>query len=434
MPNFNNQFLLLGLASAIFTLPTPAADWPNWRGPARDGHTKESSGWTSGAWPVKDPIWTAQAGEGCTAPVVVKDRAYVVGWQDRKDHVVCLDTANGKVLWKQSYNCPRYGRHHLGDEDAYSGPTATPEFDTKTNLLYTLSADGDLNCWDTGAEGKRVWGVNLYDTYQVPRRPEVGKVGTRRDYGYITAPLVHGDWLIVSVGSKDGHLIAFDKKDGKQRWTSECKEPAGHCGGLAPIEIEGVPCLASFTLRKLAVIRLDTGKEGKTVAEYDWITDFGNNVASPAVYKNSVLITSAYNRKAICRVDVSLNGVKKVWEAPYASKACTPVIHDGHVYWAWEKMYCLDFATGKLKWEGGTFGQPGSCIATADGKLIAWGERGKLALVEPADKSPDKYTELARNVRLSAAFSWPHVVLANEKLYCKDRDGKLLCYSLKPAP
>lgn len=413
---------------------TPAADWPSWRGPTRDGHTKESSGWASRCWPLGDPSWTAQVGEGSTSPVVAKGRLYTLGWANNKDHVVCLDAATGKVLWKQSYACPRYGRHHVGDEDAYSGPTATPELDPATGLLYTLSTDGDLACWDTAAEGRRLWAVNLYATYAVARRPQVGTAArSLRDYGYITAPLVHGDWLIVAVGARDGHLMAFGKKDGKRHWASACTEPAGHCGGLAPIEVEGVPCLASLTLRKLVVIRIDAGKEGQTIAEYDWATDYANNVASPAVYQNFVLITSAYNHGKMCKLEVSLRGVKKVWEAPHASGACTPVIHDGHVYWAWERMHCLDFATGKLKWEGGSFGSPGSCLVTADGKLLVWGGRGRLALVEPADKSPDRYKELSRSVRLSQAYCWPHVVLAGEKLYCKDRDGNLKCYTLKPA-
>jgi outer membrane protein assembly factor BamB len=99
------------------------------------------------------------------------------------------------------------------------------------------------------------------------------------------------------------------------------------------------------------------------------------------------------------------------------------------VYWTSEKMYCLEFNTGKLKWEGGSFGSPGSCIVAADGKLIAWGERGKLVFVEPADR----YKELTRRVRLSQALSWPHVVLADGRVFCKDRDGVLTCFLLKPS-
>ena len=428
--------LLLQLGVVLALIPSLASDsafaddWPSWRGPTRDGRTKESSGWTTRAWPIDQPTWEANVGEGCSSPVVANGRLYTLGWKNNQDTVVCLDAATGKTRWKQSYNSPRYGRHHKGDEDAYSGPTATPEIDTTTGLLYTLSADGGLACWDTASEGRRVWGVNLYDAYRVPRRPEVGMNGSLRDYGYITAPLVHGDWLIVAVGAKEGHLMAFDKKNGKRRWVSECTEPAGHCGGLAPIEVEGVPCLSSLTLRKLVIVRLDQGREGRTVAEYDWVTDFGNNVASPAVHKNFVLITSSYNRRAMCKLELSLSGAKKVWESPHPSGACTPVILDDHVYWAWERFHCLDFATGKLKWAGGSYGSPGSCIATADGKLITWGGRGTLALIEPANK----YKELSRRVRVFQALCWPHVVFADQSLFCKDREGNLKCFRLKPMP
>jgi outer membrane protein assembly factor BamB len=422
--------LLMLLAALSASGPALAADWPCWRGPMRDGHTLESSGWTSGKWSIGEPAWSTNVGEGCTSPVVAKGRLYTLGWENDRDHVVCLDATTGKVLWKQSYPCPRYSRQKIGDEEFYAGPIATPEFDPATGLLYTLSLDGDLVSWDTTADGRRAWGINLYEAYKVPQRPEMAKAGSRRDYGYITSPIVHRNWLIVSVGAKDGHLMSFDKKNGKRVWVSECCDPAGHCGGLTPIEVEGVPCVASFTLRKLVVIRLDAGKEGKTAAQYDWETDFGNNIASPVVYKNTVLITSAYNHSAMCKLEITLSGAKKLWEAPYPSGACTPVIHDGLVYWVWQKMYCLNFATGKLKWDGGSFGSPGSCIVTSDGKLIAWGGTGKLALIEPADK----YKELSRKVRVFQANCWPHVVLADERLYCKDRDGNLKCFCVKPKP
>ena len=433
------SFFVVGSALLIeFTsCRASGGDWPGWRGPTRDGHSEESSGWISGSWPLEEPAWAAEVGEGCTSPVIVNGRLYTLGWKNDQDTVVCLHADTGAVIWKQSYNGPRYGRYHHGDEVAYSGPTGTPEFDSSTGFLYTLSADGDLHCWDTSLDGQRVWGMNLYAVYDVPQRPDVspqlaeGVVSGVRDYGYVTAPLVYKDWLIVAVGAKEGHLMAFDKRDGRRVWVSDSTEPAGHCAGLAPIDVEGVPCVASFTLRKLLVIRLDDGKQGTTVAEYDWLTNYANNVASPTVHKNSVLLTSGYNREAICKVEIGLNGAKKLWESPYASGACTPVVLNNEVFWVWDrKMFCLDFNTGKKKWDGGNFGSPGSCIATADGKLIVWSDRGKLMLVEPGEK----YNELSRSVRIFQAYCWPHVALANGRIYCKDRDGNIKCFTLKPIP
>jgi outer membrane protein assembly factor BamB len=223
--------------------------------------------------------------------------------------------------------------------------------------------------------------------------------------------------------------MAFAKATGKRKWVSECKDPAGHTGGLAPIVVEGVPCVAMLTLKNLVVVRLDPGKEGRTVATHPWTTDFGNNIATPAVHENSVLITSEYNHKAICRLKITLQGASVVWEKPYSSKACSPIIHKGHVYVAWQKLRCLDFATGEQRWEGGNFGDPGSLIVTGDGKLIAWGGAGRLSLVET---SPDAYKELAATARIFSAQVWPHVVLSAGRVYCKDRDGNLKCFAVRP--
>jgi outer membrane protein assembly factor BamB len=410
---------------------TAEDDWPHWRGPDRNGIVSETSGWSSPDWLPKEPLWTKAVGQGGTSPLVIGGRVYTMGWIGDQDRVACLDVATGQELWNSSYPSPAYGRHHIGDEKVYSGPTATPEYDPATGFLYTLGADGDLNCWDTRKDGRRVWGRNLYATYGAERRPHVG--AEQRDYGYITSPFVHGDGVLVQVGAREGSVMAFAKSTGERKWVSECRDPAGHAGGMAPLLVEGVPCLAVMTLRNLLVLRLDPANEGRTAALYPWTTDFGNNIATPAVHGSDVLITSEYNHRAICRVHVTLGGATKVWEKPFASKVCSPVIHKGCVYWVWQKVRCLDFATGEQKWEGGDFGDAGSCIVTADGKLIVWGGMGRLSLVQTAEFSADAYTELARTVRVLSTTVWPHVVLSDGKLYCKDRSGNLKCFQVRPA-
>jgi outer membrane protein assembly factor BamB len=141
-----------------------------------------------------------------------------------------------------------------------------------------------------------------------------------------------------------------------------------------------------------------------------------------------VLVTSEYNHKSICRLKITLKGAEKVWERPFSSKACSPVIHGGRVYFAWQKVRCLDFATGEQKWEGGSVGDPGSCIVTGDGKLIVWGGPARLALLDPA---ADAYKELAATARLFTAPVWPHVVLSGGRLIVKDRDGNLKCFRVQ---
>ncbi|HJZ91571.1 MAG TPA: PQQ-binding-like beta-propeller repeat protein [Gemmataceae bacterium] len=415
------------LVALLFTAGALAADWPHWRGPTRDGVTDEPSGWADGHWLPDQPSWTTKVGSGASSPLVVGDHVFTLGRIDGHDVVRCLGVHDGKEVWAARYRGPEYGRFHAGDEGLYSGPSSTPEYDPETKLLYTLGPDGDLRSWDTAAAGREVWSVNLYDVYRVKQRPRLTRA-PQRDYGYTSSPLVHGKWLVVEVGSPRGTLVALDKKSGKELWVSELADEAGHTAGPVPMTVEGVPCVAILTLRHLAVIRLDAGKEGKTVAAYPWVTDFANNIASPAVRDNCVLVTSAYNQDAMCKLKVTLAGAEKVWQQKYPSKVCTPVIHGGHVYVAWQKVRCLDWETGELKWEGGSFGDPGSCVVTSDNRLVVYGQNGKLALVETAERSPKKYTELAVRDRIFAASAWPHVAVAGGRAFCRDRDGNLACF------
>ena len=424
------KWILLFLAGTLIVASNGSADdWTHWRGPNRNDIVGETSGFRDGQWLADEPVWSANVGEGASSPLVVNDEVFVLGWQRGQDVLSCLDTTTGKVRWSKSYQCPRFGRLATGDQGLYSGPTSTPEYDPGTGFLYTLSCDGDLICWDTKNQGQNVWRLNLYERYKIGRRPRIGRSGLR-DYGYTTAPLVHGNWVLVEVGATDGLVMAFHKATGERVWTSEANGPAGHTGGLVPITVENIPCIAVLSCYHFYVIRIDEKSPGETVAQYEWTTSFINNIATPAVHKNFVLITSAYNHEAICKLEITLAGANKVWEAPFSSKVCSPIIHDGHVYWAWRELHCLDFETGKSQWSGGRFGDAGSCILTSDDRLIVWGGRGELLLVETA-KRADSYKELARRERLGSGDVWPHVVLANQRIYTKDRKGTLTCLAIR---
>jgi len=423
--------LIVALVLAT-ALACPADDWPHFRGPARDGVSAESSRHDEGAWPPGDPAWTAQVGEGGSSPIVAGGRVYTLGWLEGSDLVQCRDLATGQLRWTRSYEAPCYGRHHAGDEGQYSGPSATPEFDPATGLLYTLSIDGDLHCWDTTRDGKSVWALNIYDSFGVDKRPSVG--GGQRDYGYTCAPMVVDDALLVEVGSPQGTLIAFEARTGERLWASECTDEAGHTGGMARLDVEGIPCVASVTLRGLLVARIDAGHEGETLARFPWETHYANSIAAPAASDDSVLLTSGYSQSRTARVRVTTEGAELVWETPNVfSKVCTPVIHGGHVYFAWHKLRCLDWESGKVVWEGGRFGDDASLILNADERLIVFGGR-TLALCETAARSPEAYTQLAVQDGVGSAHCWPHVAFSEGQVLCRDRDGLLLCYALDDYP
>ena len=407
-----------------------ADDWLHWRGSNRNDVISEQSGWRNGKWNIGNILWSKNVGKGSTSPLVIGNRLYTIGWNSGKDSVFCLDAKTGRELWKQSYACPQYGRKSLGDKGIYAGCTSTPEYDSRTGYLYTLSVDGDLHCWNTRKRGLKVWGINLYDKYDTLQRPRVGRSG-HRDYGYTSSPLVYNDWLLVEVGSAEGTVMAFDKKTGSRVWASEYNRPAGHTGGMSPITVQGVPCVVLLTHFDLLVVRLDGNNIGKTVARFPWTTTFSNNIASPTVFEDSVVLTSAYNQYAVCRLKITLDGAKPVWKQEFTSKVCSPLVHKGHVYWVWRNLYCLDFESGKLKWKGqGGHDDAGSCIVTADDRLILWTNRGRLLLVELALQSPEKETVLAEKKMGFRTDVWPHIVLSGSRFYCKDRSGNLKCLPL----
>jgi outer membrane protein assembly factor BamB len=294
-----------------------------------------------------------------------------------------------------------------------------------------MSTDGALNCWNTRSGGARVWGVNLYEKYNVPRRPQATRrPGTQRDYGMTASPMVYGDWIIAEIGSEQGSLVALSRKTGEQAWLSEAKGAAGHSGGVVPMTVEGVPCAVALTMKGLEVVRLDGANAGKTAAEYPWVTDFDTNIATPVVSGDSVVITSSYNHQAITRVKVTLSGATKVWEQRRFGLVCSPVIHKGCVYVATHGLICLDWNTGDIKWEGGRYGDAASVLATGDDRLIVWANDGDVGLAESAVRSPTDYKELAFKNGIGKAEAWPHVVLAGGRLYCKDRAGNLTCFKL----
>ena len=420
------------LLFAILATPVWAQDWPRWKGPHYNGTSPERLAPHGGKIALPDPAWRQNVGEGCGSVVVSERAAYATGWRDGEETVWSLDADDGTTEWSRSYRCQRYGRHAVGDKGSYSGPTATPTLDLDSKLLFTLGCDGDLRCWDAVKQGAPVWSLNLYDRYKMGRRPNVG--GGQRDYGYTTAPLVQKNDLLVAVGGKVGLIVAFDKRTGKQRWVSAQKGFVSNCGGISPIRVKDIPCIAVLSLERLVVIRIDRGHEGQTLAEYPWKTYYANNLVTPTVVGDRILLSSSYNLKKTVLLEIQKNRIIVRWESKHHSGVCSPVVHSGKIYLAYQELRCLDLADGSLVWKGGRFGSDGSCLVTADDYLIAFGNR-KLAVIDSAVRSPDDYRELTRRNDICAKNSaWPHVIFAGSRIYCKDRQGNITCVNMKVDP
>ncbi len=416
----------LGAAGLCLVLAATATgeDWPQWRGPQRSGVTTEHSGWPKG-WPPKK-LWSASVGPGASSPVIGDGKVFAMGWQGHgrgqgDDAVVCLDAASGKVLWKQTYRSRYQGRHATGDQGRYGGPNSTPAYDAGTGYLFTLGIDGDFRCWDAARGGKLVWAKNLYDEYRVPQRPNAG--GGKRDFGFCSAPLPHGEVVILDVGGPAGLVMGFEKTTGKQRWRSQSAELAGSNSGPALITVGGAECVASLGLRALVITRIDPGGAGRTVGQTRWQTEFACNIATPGVLGNKVVLTSAYNMSRTTMFEVAAGGgLAPRWNAREHALVSSPVVHGEEVFLPEGALHCLDLASGKRKWSTGRLGN-GSCLVTGDGKVIAQG-RGVLWLVDPADKG--KELSSVKGV----PSGWPSVALGGGLIVCKDNGGRVAALSV----
>lgn len=377
---------------------TRAEDWPQWRGPSRDGISVET-GW-SARWPAGGPkeIWRKNVGISCSSVAVVKDRLFTMGNQSDQDIVWCLDVNSGAPVWKHSFANP------LDPHQFEGGPATTPTIDG--DRVFTLSRAGHVLCLQAG-DGKPVWSKHLVKDLG-------GKVPT---WGYSGSPLVIGDLLFVDVGAGDGTTMALDKRTGRVAWKSGRGDAS--YGTIAPFRHGGTECLASFTAFGLVVREMRSGKE---LAGFPWKTSYDVNATTPVVSGDKIFISSGYN-KGCALVKFDGRSLQAVWESrKLRNHFNSSVLWKDHLYGFDEsKLACLDFATGEVKWTQDGLGK--GSLMLADGKLIIQGERGDLVI---AEASPASFKELAR-AKVLKDRCWVVPVLANGRIYCKNNTGDLVC-------
>lgn len=385
---------LLALASLAL-----ADDWPQFRGPARNGISAEK-GWKSEWSGDVATAWKAEVGLGMSSIVVAKGRAATAGHADGKDTVFCFDATTGKELWKHSYPA------ELGDKFYEGGTTGTPTFDG--DRLYWLSRWGDLKALDASS-GTVVWEKNIAKETAAP-------VPT---WGYTGAVLVHGDLLVLNIGEAGA---AVEEATGKLIWKSGAKD----AGYSTPLPFGDLVLLAN-TENYLAV----NAKTGTEAWRFRWLTQYGVNAADPIVSGDRVFISSGYGKGGAL---LKLGGTapEQVWKTKkLRTQLNAAVLYDGHLYGVdgdtTEKatLKCIDFATGDEKWAEPGFGSGG--VIVADGKLIALSGVGEL-MIAPA--SPDGFKPTTRT-QVFGPKAWTAPVLANGLLYCRNSRGEVVVLNLK---
>ncbi|MCX5648150.1 MAG: PQQ-binding-like beta-propeller repeat protein [Planctomycetota bacterium] len=403
MRTARRKAVVMGLAALVVTWAAGelrADDWPQWRGPNRDGISKET-GWRT-QWPEGGPkvLWRADVGAGYSSFAVVGGRVYTMGNADKNDTVFCLNADTGEIVWRKSYPC--------GEGD-HPGPRATPTVDGK--VVYTLSREGHLLALDA-ASGNPIWGKHLPKDFGA--KPE--------QWGFACSPLVLGDRLILDAGP----TLALNKQTGALVWKSG-EDKAGYSSPTV-FEVGGKTLLAVFPefgpiLRQAA--------DGKELARLRWETSYGVNVATPIVQGNRVFFSSGYDKGCVL-LELGDSGFKEIYQNKnMRNHANGCILWEGRLYGfdgqvdGGGKLVCLDFQTGERKWQQGGLGT--GALMLADGKLIVISERGELVV---AEASPAAYRELAR-AKVLEKTCWTMPVLSGGRIYCRNHEGKIVCVDVR---
>jgi outer membrane protein assembly factor BamB len=382
-----------------------AADWPQWRGPNRDGISRETG--LLKTWSATGPkvLWRSPLGSGYSSIAVSQGRAYTMASNGTGEFAICFDAATGKELWRTKTD----SNYESGQGD---GPRSTPTVDG--NWVYVLGAQSKLYALN-GKDGKKIWSHDLHSEYgsEIP------------GWGTSTSPIVEGDLLLVDIGGKTGHSIgAFNKKSGALVWKTHT-DKQGYSSPIA-INANGVRQILFFTGTSLVSV----SPTGTVNWKYPWRTSYYANIATPIfISPDKVYISTAYDTGAAV---LKLTGGKEkpsfqeLWKSKVSQNHFnSSVLHSGHIYGFDQGiLQCIEASTGKEKWKESGFGK-GSLIL-AEGNLIVLGERGQLALVEA---TPSAYKEKSRVDGAIEGKTWTSPTLANGKLYLRN-DKEMICMDL----
>jgi outer membrane protein assembly factor BamB len=397
-----------------------ADDWPQWRGPDRDGISQETG--LLKAWPEGGPkrVWHVKdLGGGYGSPSIVGERIYVVANEGLEaESVKALATQDGHTLWST-----RIGK--VGNPDQrpnYPAARSTPTVDGE--MIYALGSDGDLACLEA-ATGNLRWQKNL--------RTEFG--GEPGEWAYSESPLVDGDVVVCAPGGAEATIVALDKRSGDVIWKSPVPggDPAGYASAVVT-DAGGVKQYVAFLANGLVGVDAKTG-------EFLWRYErtkgrMGMSSLTPVV--SDGLVYSGAGRVGGGSVRLSnQQGTVTADEVYFDTKLPTALggavlVADSLYGSGGQALVCADFQTGELKWTQRT--APAS-LCYADGRLYVHEESGEVALVEA---TPEEYREHGRFTppdrpeerAIPEEKAWAYPAIADGRLYIRDSDS-LWCFDIR---
>jgi len=387
---------LLSLLATTTVAHAADADWPQFRGPNRDGITALKG--LSTSWPDAGPsvLWRAGSGEGFSGMSVADGRLVTMLGREGGEYVVALDAKTGTEAW--SHRVDDLFTNQFGN-----GPRSTPTIDGDT--IYTVGARGVLVSLDA-ATGAARWSLNLQKEFGA-------RIPT---WGISSSVLVDGDRLLLEVGGRPGYaVVALDKKSGEVLWHNGDDQP----GYASPIIIEtgGVRQAVFLTGTKLLALN---PSNGVLLWERTWRTSYDVNASIPIfVAPNKLFISTGYDTGAAL-FTLNASGNQVTVEESWRSRGLknqfqASIVRDGVIYGFDNTTFkALDVATGKERWKKRGWGH-GSLIY-ADGHFIVLSDQGKLGLIRV---NSERYEEVA-SAELLEGKSWTAPTIAGDVLFIRN--------------
>ena len=435
------RFILPALALAFVTLR--ADDWPQWLGPQRDAVWRESG--IVEKFPEGGPAirWRVAIGAGYSGPAVADGRVYLMdrhaadaagkpgnpfqrGQIPGTERVLCLNEADGKLLWAHEYDCP-YTVSYA------AGPRTTPL--VAGGKVYALGAEGNLLCLEA-ATGKEIWARDFKKDFGV-KTPM---------WGFAGHPLLDGQKLICLAGGDGSVAVAFDKDTGKELWRALSATEPGYAppmiyeaGGRRQLIIWHPQALNSLDPETGAVYWSEPGKANS-----------GLTIATPRKLGDLLYVTSFYNGSVMMRLEGGKPAASKLWQSQKASEKdtdalhsimSTPFLENGYIYGvcSYGQLRCLKAETGERVWEtfAATTGKPvrwGHAFLVKNGdRFFLFNENGDLII---AKLTPERYEEISRahileptNTDPGRPVVWSHPAFANRCVYVRN-DKEIVCVAM----
>jgi outer membrane protein assembly factor BamB len=398
-------------------------DWPQFRGPNRDGIWDETGILQSFPKEGLKIRWRQPVGGGWSSPVVVAGKVFVFDVElskpSARERLHCFDEKSGKVLWVYAYEEP-YGEWSYVPERG-AGPTATPL--VEGDRIFIVGANGNTHCLDTKA-GTVVWQKNIGREYQVAEmscRP---------------SPLVERQLLIVFTGAKPGaSVLALDKQTGKEVWKA-LDDPVSNSSPII------MPCEG----RRQLIVWSDSSLtslnpvNGQTFWREPMVTSNNDSAATP-VYQAHRLLVSGLMLEV--RGDPPVADFRwpeiRTPSKRVLSNTSSPWLQGEHIYTAkgYGELVCLEAATGKQLWSTNslTASKNGASIhiTPQGGSFLLFTDEGNLIR---AQLSPSGYREMSRSHLI--APTWPFgqtkfvyapLAFANRHVFARN-EAEVVCASL----